>query len=55
MTCRLSDVTEGACQIPFMKETETGKWFHDSDFIVSYLEDKFPERKIGKPDADPQV
>ncbi|KAK9834706.1 hypothetical protein WJX74_008258 [Apatococcus lobatus] len=51
----LSDVTEGACQIPFMKELETGKWYHDSDFLVSYLEDKFPERKIGKPDTDPQV
>ncbi|KAK9845184.1 hypothetical protein WJX84_009029 [Apatococcus fuscideae] len=51
----LKDVTEGACQIPFMKELETGKWYHDSDFLVTYLEDKFPERKIGKPDTDPQV
>lgn len=53
--CRLKDVTEGACKIPFMKELETGKWYHDSDFLVSYLEDKFPKRKIGKPDTDPQV
>lgn len=48
-------MTEGACKIPFMKELETGKWYHDSDFLVSYLEDKFPKRKIGKPDTDPQV
>lgn len=53
--CRLKDVTEGACKIPFMKELATGKWYHDSDFLVSYLEDKFPKRKIGKPDTDPQV
>lgn len=55
LMCRLKDVTEGACKIPFMKELETGKWYHDSDFLVSYLEDRFPKRKIGKPDTDPQV
>lgn len=55
LVCRLKDVTEGACKIPFMKELETGKWYHDSDFMVSYLEDKYPKRKIGKPDTDPQV
>lgn len=48
-------MTEGANKIPFMKELETGKWYHDSDFMVSYLEDKFPTPKIGKPDTDPQV
>ena len=52
---RLGEVTEGARQIPFVQEKETGKWYHDSDFIVPYFEDKFPERKLGKMEECPQV
>ncbi len=44
---RLGEVTEGAKKIPFIQEKETGKWYHDSDFIVPFFEDKFPERKLG--------
>lgn len=51
----IAEVTEGKSTIPFATELETGKWLYDSDKIVPYLEDKFPERKLGKPDEVPQV
>lgn len=55
-TCRIKDVCEGQKQIPFMKENESGKWLYDSDKMVPYLEDKFPDlKKTGKPDECPQV
>lgn len=54
--CRIKDVCEGQKQIPFMKENESGKWLYDSDKMVPYLEDKFPDlKKTGKPDECPQV
>ena len=54
--CRIKDVCDGNKQIPFMKENETGKWLYDSDKMVPYLEDKYPElKKTGKPDECPQV
>lgn len=54
--CRIKDVCDGQKQIPFMKENETGKWLYDSDKMVPYLEDKYPDlKKTGKPDECPQV
>jgi glutathione S-transferase len=51
----IKDVCEGSKQIPFMVELDTGKWLYDSDKIIPYLEDKFPEPALGKPEALPQV
>ncbi|BDA49848.1 Glutathione S-transferase DHAR2 [Coccomyxa sp. Obi] len=51
----IAEVTDGKKQIPFATELESGKWLHDSDMMVPYLEDKFPQRKLGKPDELPQV
>ena len=48
-------MSEGQKTIPFMLELDTGKWIHDSDKMVPYLEDKFPEHKLGKPDDAPPV
>lgn len=54
--CRIKDVCDGQKQIPFMKENESGKWLYDSDKMVPYLEDKYPnKKKLGKPDECPQV
>ncbi len=47
---------DGNKQIPFMKENDSGKWLYDSDKMVPYLEDKYPDKKkLGKPDECPQV
>ena len=55
-TCRIKDVCDGQKQIPFMKENDSGKWLYDSDKMVPYLEDKYPDKKkLGKPDECPQV
>ena len=55
-TCRIKDVCDGNKQIPFMKENDSGKWLYDSDKMVPYLEDKYPDKKkLGKPDECPQV
>jgi glutathione S-transferase len=47
--------TFGQKQIPFITELDSGKWMIDSDKIVPYLEDKFPERKLGKPEEMPNI
>jgi len=51
----VAEVTEGQKTIPFATELETGKWMYDSDKMIPYFEDKFPERKLGKPDEVSQV
>ncbi|KAK9808237.1 hypothetical protein WJX73_002184 [Symbiochloris irregularis] len=49
----IPEVSEGNKKIPFMLELDTGKWLHDSDKIVPYLEKKFPDPKLGMPDDMP--
>jgi glutathione S-transferase len=51
----ISDITGGPKQIPFVTELDTGKWLYDSDKIIPYLEDKYPEPPLGKPDELPQI
>lgn len=45
----------GAKQIPFINELDSGTWMIDSDKIIPYLEDKFPEPPLGKPNDLPQI
>lgn len=52
---RIKEVSEGNKKIPFMLELDTGKWLYDSDKMVPYLEDKYPDPKLGKPDDAPDV
>lgn len=51
----IKDVCEGSKQIPFICELDTGKWMYDSDKIIPYLEDKYPEPALGKPEDLPQI
>ena len=51
---RIKEIGEGKKTIPFMLELDTGKWIHDSDKMVPYLEDKY-EPKLGKPEDAPDV
>lgn len=41
--------------VPAMKDVESGKWIVDSDVIVDYLEDRFPEPALGTAADSPQV
>jgi len=52
----IKEVCEGKQQIPFGTELDSGKWMYDSDKIIPYLEDKYPDRKkLGKPDEVDKV
>jgi glutathione S-transferase len=51
----IEKVNPNGAQIPIVKDLETDTWVEDSGKIVTYLEDKFPEPKIGKPDECTQV
>lgn len=51
----LADVNPAGKKIPVAKDLEADKWIGDSANIVKYIEDKFPEPKLGYPDTTPDV
>jgi glutathione S-transferase len=42
-------------KIPVVKDLEADQWIGDSDQIVKYLEEKFPEPKLGTPETTADV
>ena len=50
--CRLFEVNPKG-SVPAIKELESGKWIVDSGEFVDYLEDKYPEPRLGKADSAP--
>eukprot|EP00884_Botryococcus_braunii_P005390 jgi/Botrbrau1/14852/Bobra.0326s0006.2 len=41
--------------VPIVKDLETGQWLADSPKVGDYIEDKFPEPKLGKSTDPPKV
>lgn len=53
-SCRLFKVNEKG-SVPIVKDLEADKWYIDSADFVNFLEDKYPEPKLGKADSAPDV
>ena len=54
MRCRLFKVNPKG-SVPAIKELDSDRWIVDSGEFVDYLEDKYPEPKLGKADSAPQA
>ena len=50
--CRLFKVNPKG-SVPAIKDLETDKWHVDSGEFVDFLEDKYPEPKLGKAEDVP--
>jgi len=51
----LADVHPDGKKIPVAKDLQADKWIGDSANIVKYIEEKFPDPKLGTPDSTSDV
>lgn len=52
--CRLFKVNEKG-SVPVVKDLGSSKWYTDSGDFVNFLEEKYPEPKLGTTDSIPDV